>query len=89
MIYGYGMMYQTLDRYVENDIDEIEHAFIPDLKWPDTFVLKVNDARFWLELQNLYGICITKADRENIRTIADLKNKIVDSLQAVYTGNAQ
>lgn len=89
MLCGYGMMYQALDRYVENDIDEIEHAFIPDLKWPDSYVLKVNDARFWLELQNLYGICITKADKENIKTVADLKNRIADSLQADCTGNAQ
>lgn len=89
MIYGYGMMYQTLDRYIENNIDEIEHAFISELKWPDSYVLKVNDERLWLELQNLYGICITKVDRENIRTVADLKNKITDSLQAGYTGNAQ
>jgi len=88
-MYGYGMMYQALDRYVENDIDEIEHVFVPDLKWPDSYVLKVNDERLWLEIQSLYGICIIKADRENIETVADLKNKILASLQADCTGNAQ
>lgn len=81
MIYGYGMMYQALDRYVENDIDEIQHAFVPDLKWPGSYVLKVNDARFWLEIQSFYGIRLTKEDKENILTVADLKSKIEKSIQ--------
>lgn len=89
MLYGFDMLFQMLNKYTDNNVNEIEHAFIPDLKWPDSYVLKVNDARFWLELQNLYGICITKADRENIKTVEDLKNRIADSLQADCTGNAQ
>lgn len=89
MLYGFDMLFQMLNKYTDNNVNEIEHAFIPDLKWPDSYVLKVNDARFWLELQNLYGICITKVDRENIKTVEDLKNRIADSLQADCTGNAQ
>lgn len=89
MLYGFDMLFQMLNKYTDNNVNEIEHAFIPDLKWPDSYVLKVNDARFWLELQNLYGICITKADRENIKTVENLKNRIADSLQADCTGNAQ
>lgn len=87
MIYGYGMMYQALDRYVENDIDEIEHAFIPDLKWSDSYVLKVNDARFWLEIQSLYGICITKEIKNRIIIVEDLKREIKEAL--MDTGEAQ
>ena len=89
MLYGFDMLFQMLNKYTDNNVNEIEHAFIQDLKWPDSYVLKVNDARFWLELQNLYGICITKVDRENIKTVEDLKNRIADSLQADCTGNAQ
>lgn len=80
MIYGYGMMYQTLDRYVENNIDEIEHAFIPGLKWPDSYELNISDTRFWLEIQSFYGICVTKEDKTGIITVGDLKKKIAEGI---------
>ena len=83
VIYGYGMMYQTLDRYVENDIDEIEHAFVPDLKWPSSYLLVISNDKFWSEIQDLYDIYISKEDRERIYTVADLKRMIEKRVQGI------
>ena len=76
VIYGYGMMYQILDRYVWNYIDEAEHVFATELKWPNEYLLVVINERFWIEIQNLYDVCISKEDRERINTVADLKTMI-------------
>lgn len=76
MLYGFGMMYQILDRYAENDIDETEHAFIVGLKWPDSYRLHIRNEDFWEELQKNYDICFTEKDKVSIITIGDLKRKI-------------
>lgn len=81
MIYDYGMMYQTLDRYVKNDINENEHSFIYELKWPDTYPVIIANDRFWFEIQNFYDIYVPAEYRERIETVADLKTIIEKGVQ--------
>ena len=76
MIYGLGMMYQLLDKYVENSMGEAEYAFIPDLKWPDSRVLEIRDDRFWEGLRDSYDILFSDKEKKEIVTIGDLKQKI-------------
>lgn len=76
-MYGFGMLYQLLDKYVENDIDEMEHAFVYSLKWPDSHSIKVKDEEFWEELQNTYDIIILEKEKKEIITVEDLKKCIV------------
>lgn len=60
MIYGTGMLYELLDRYAENDMDEMEHAFIASVKWSDSDVLKISDKKFWVEVEKYYGVFLQK-----------------------------
>lgn len=78
MIYDLSGMYQLLDKYAENDIDEEEHAFIPRLKWPDDYsiTLKICNKGFWEELQERYDITFTEEDKRMPFTVGDLKKKI-------------
>lgn len=76
MMYGLEMMYRLLNQYAENDIDETEHAFVADLKWPDSYVLKIHDEKFWEQLQDDYDIVFTDEDKQEIATIGHLKRKI-------------
>ena len=80
MIYDFGIMYRILDSYVDNSIDETEHAYISELKWPNSYVLKIQDEKFWTEIEDAYETCIEKEDREVIRTVADLKRILEESL---------
>lgn len=80
MIYDFGMMYRVLDRYVDNNIDETEHAYISGFKWPDSYVLKIQDEKFWTEIESAYETYIAKENRKSIITVADLKRIIEDSL---------
>ncbi len=72
-MYGSGMLYQILDRYVENDMDEMEHAFVYGLKWPDFFPIKIKHEEFWEELQNAYDVFLSEEEKKEIITVEDLK----------------
>lgn len=76
MIYGFGMLYQIIDKYFESDIDEMEHAFICTYKWPDSYVLKIYNDTFWDELQEVYDIHLEKEVKKDQVTIGDLKKII-------------
>lgn len=80
MIYDFGMMYRVLDRYADNSIDETEHAYIYELKWPNSYVLKIQDEKFWAEMESAYETCIAKGARKKVRTVADLKRILEESL---------
>lgn len=80
MIYDFGMMYRILDRYADNAIDETEHAYIADLKWPNSYVLKIQDEKFWAEIEDAYETYIAKENRGSTITVAGLKGIIEDSL---------
>ena len=54
MIYDFGMMYRVLDRHDDNNIDETEHAYISGFKWLNSYVLKIQDEKFWTEIERAY-----------------------------------
>ena len=76
MVGGFAVMYQILDRYVENDISEIEHAFVMQLKWDDSYKIKIVDEEFWGALQRAYDIVFTDEGKKGVATVGDLKRKI-------------
>lgn len=80
MLDGFEMMYQVLDRCAQNDMSEIEHAFVHELKWAESYPLTISDEEFWDAMQRCYGIVFTDEDKKSIVTIGDLKGKIADYL---------
>lgn len=76
MIYGFGMLYRILDKYIENDMDEIEHGFIMDIKWPDNYELGKCPIGFWSEIHEAYDIDVTEYDVQSVATVGDLKKLI-------------
>ncbi|MCI8371903.1 MAG: hypothetical protein HFI75_05835 [Lachnospiraceae bacterium] len=76
-MYSFGMLYQILESYVENNIDEIEHAFVYSLKWPDSYILKIKDEKFWVELQKIYDVVISEKEKKEIITVEGLKKLLV------------
>ncbi len=76
VIYGSGTLYRILDKYIENDMDETEHGFIMEIKWPDDYALGKCSARFWNAIQEEYDITVTEYDIQNVTTVGDLKKMI-------------
>lgn len=75
-MYGLDMLYQILDKYIENDMDESEHAFIPGLKWADDYRLGRCPEKFWNEIQDVYGVSMSEKERFSVKTVNDLKKAI-------------
>ena len=73
MLYGYETMYQLLDRYAENAVDDAEHAYINSLKWQDSIVLHIRSCKFWQEMERLYEITLSAREKAQIATVEDLK----------------
>lgn len=76
-MYSYGYLYQILDKYIENSMEETEHGFIPGIKWPDNYVLKTCSEEFWTEIEAAYDVHFTEQDIRHIKTVGDLKKEIV------------
>lgn len=76
MIYGFGMLYEILDTYIDNNIDEREHGFIMSIKWPDNYDLGECPVEFWSAIQEIYDIDVTEYYMQSVTTVGDLKKMI-------------
>ena len=76
VIYGFDMLYRILDKYIENSMDETEHAFIASIKWENSYCLGDCSREFWEEIQDTYGICLSECDIQCVANVGDLKKMI-------------
>ena len=76
VIYGFNMLYRILDKYIENSMDETEHAFIAGIKWENSHCLGECSREFWEEIQDTYDICLSEYDIQCAVTVGDLKKLI-------------